>query len=86
MKTAVGISFLILVLSLAVYFLIFSRKELSQDNIRISPADHVHKIYTIREIDSISAEMNYRFTIKNAVVHLHNDSLKIPVSTEKPAI
>jgi hypothetical protein len=86
LKTVAGISFLILVLSLVVYFLIFSRKELYQDNIRISPADHVHKIYSMREIDSISAEMNYTFTVKNAVTHSHNDSLKVPVSTEKPAI
>ncbi len=86
MKTAAGISILILGLSLIVYFLIFSPKDHSQDTIGISPADYMHKIYTIREIDSLSAEMNYRFTIKNAVVHLHNDSLKVPVKSENPAI
>lgn len=86
MKTAAGISILILVLSLVVYFLIFSRREFSQDNIRTGLTDHVHKIYTMREIDSLSAEMNYRFTIKNAVVHLHSDSLKVPLKTEKPVI
>ncbi len=86
MKTAAGISILILVLSLAVYFLIFSRREFSENNIRLSPADHVHKIYTIREIDSLSAEMNYHFTIKNAVTHPHNDSMKVPVKSENPVI
>lgn len=86
MKTAAGISILILVLSLIVYFLIFSRRELYQDNTRISSTENVHRTYSMREIDSISAEMNYRFTIKNAVVHPHNDSLKVPVKTEKPII
>jgi len=86
MKAAAGITILILVISLVIFFLIFSRKELYPDNVRISPAEHLHKIYTIREIDSISAAVNYSFTIKNAVVHLHNDSLKIPVKAEKPVI
>ncbi|HSD62357.1 MAG TPA: hypothetical protein VLB50_01125 [Ignavibacteriaceae bacterium] len=86
MKKAIGIIVLILAISLIIYFLLFDRKEIYPDNIRISSAENVHKVYSMREIDSISARMNFRFTYKNAVTHLHNDSLRTPIKMEKPVI
>lgn len=86
MKKAIGITILILAASLIIYFLLFSYGKIYSGNIKLITSVHQHKIFSIREIDSLTADMNYGFTIKNAVTHPNPDSLKIPFKPERPSI
>lgn len=86
MKKAIGITILILIVSFVIYLLLFSYGKIYSDHSSLVETGRSRKVYSIREIDSISADMNYRFTIKNAEVHINKDSLKTPFKPEIPSI
>jgi hypothetical protein len=86
MKKAIGVTVLILIASFIVYFLLFSNKRIYPAHIVYSGNGIQQKAYSMREIDSISADMNYWFTVKNAVTHLSRTSHKTPFKAETPSI
>jgi len=86
MKNAIGIAILILIASFVIYLLLFSYGKIYSDHSLLVETGRPHKIYSMREIDSLSADMNYRFTIKNAEVRINKDSLKTPLKPEIPCI
>jgi hypothetical protein len=87
MKKAIGVTILILIAAVIIYFFFYNgagKNYLSRLNI-ISD-EHPQRILSMREIDSLTAAMNYHFTIKNKVVHpVSADSIRIPLKTESPA-
>ncbi len=87
MRKAVGVILLIFVLSLVIYVLFFRTMEgRSTRDIEFVSETDIHTLYTIRQIDSLTADLNYEFTIKNKVTHpVRSDSLMIPRKGESPA-
>ncbi len=83
-----GFIIFILVASVIIFYLFYSYSGKSYfGNIDFVKNEHQNKILSMQEIDSLTAELNYSFTIKNAVVHLKNqDSLRTPFKPEKPSI
>ncbi len=78
MRQAVGVILLIFVLSVIIYVLFFStaRGRIGPDIDFVSEGN-MHKIVSIKQLDSLTASLNYEFTIKNRVVHpVSADSLK----------
>ncbi len=86
MKNAISIIILILIASFIIYFLLFSYGKIYMDQTLLIETERSHRVYSMREIDSISADMNYRFTLKNAKIHINRDSLKTPMKHETPTI
>jgi len=86
MKKAIGVTALILSASIVIYLLLFSYGKTYTDHSLLLDTGRPHHVYSMREIDSISADMNYRFTLKNAIAPVNKDSLKIPNITEIPSI
>jgi hypothetical protein len=87
MWKALGVSILILFVSVIVYVLIYSFNgegrysfaDFDYGNLR-------YKAMSIKQIDSLTAALDYNFTVKNRIVHnVSQDSLKTPLKTEKPA-
>ncbi len=88
MRKAVGVILLIFVLSLVVYVLfINTAKNRSVRDIGLLADGRMHKAVSMRQIDSLTAELNYSFTIRNKVIHpVSPDSLRSPRKGENPAI
>ncbi len=87
MRKAVGVILLIFVLSLIVYVLFFNtaRNGFGRDIYFVSEGN-MHETFSIKQIDSLSADLNYSFTIKNKVVHpVSPDSILVPQKVETPA-
>ncbi len=87
MRKAFGVILLILVLSVIVYALFYSvgKNKISRE-IDLVSGGQMHKIESIRQIDSLTADLNYEFTIKNKVIHpVSPDSLRVPRKQESPA-
>jgi hypothetical protein len=85
-----GFIILILTASIIIYYLLlhpgindFEKNDVVMYN---SGKGSQYKILSMREIDSLTANLNYSFTIKNAVTHISRDSLKIPLKPENPSI
>ncbi len=87
MRKAVGVILLILVVSVIVYIIFYSpAKNGSIHNIDIVSEGEIHKAASMRQIDSLTADLNYEFTIKNKVVHTASpDSIRIPQKRETPS-
>lgn len=87
MRKALGVIILILFVAVIIYFLFYSyngRAHLSRVN--FLSGESQAKIISMRQIDSLTAALNYDFTIGNRVVHtIRPDSLKIPLKPEKPS-
>jgi hypothetical protein len=86
-RKALGVILLIFVLSVIVYVLFYNTaKNESIHGISYVSEGRMHEMISMRQIDSLSADLNYRFTIKNKVIHpVSPDSLKIPLKGESPA-
>ncbi len=87
MRKAVGVILLIFVVSLVVYAFFFSTaKNRVGQEIGLISEDNMHKIVSIKQIDSLSADLNYEFTIRNKVIHpVSTDSLQVPRKGENPS-
>ena len=87
MRKALGVILLIFVLSVIVYILFYNTaKNESIRGISYVSEGRIHEMISMRQIDSLSADLNYRFTIKNKVIHpVSPDSLQIPLKGESPA-
>jgi hypothetical protein len=87
MRKALGVIILILFLAVVVYFLFYSYNGKGRlSSINFTSGEFQDKIISIKEIDSLTAALNYNFTIKNRIVHTVNpDSVKIPLKPEKPS-
>jgi hypothetical protein len=77
----------VLIASVIIFYLFFSHSGKSYSgSMEFAKNEHPNKILSMREIDSLTASMNYHFTIKNRIVHaVSPDSVKIPVKQEKPS-
>ncbi len=87
MRKAFGVILLILVLSVIVYALFYTigKNKIGRE-IDLVSEGQIPKIESMRQIDSLTADLNYEFTIKNKVVHpVSPDSIRIPQKGETPA-
>ncbi len=87
MKKALGVIVLILIAAVIIYYFLFSYAwKNNRDGISLIPDGYQHKSMSIRQIDSLTAQINYGFTIKNKVIHiLDSDSIRVPEKGENPA-
>ena len=88
MRKALGVILLILVVSVIVYIIFYSAaKNGSSRNIDIVSEGRMHKTASMRQIDSLTADLNFNFTIRNKVIQpVSPDSLRILRKGENPAI
>jgi hypothetical protein len=86
-RKALGVILLIFVVALIVYALFYSTvKNRSIREVELISEGSIHKIVSMRQIDSLTADLNYYFTIKNKVIHpIRLDSVKIRRKGEIPA-
>jgi hypothetical protein len=87
MKTALGVTVLILIAAVIIYYFWFSFAwKNTRGGVSLIPDGYQHKSMSIRQIDSLTAGINYGFTIKNKIVHMPGpDSIMVPVKGENPA-
>jgi hypothetical protein len=87
MKKALGVIILILFVAVIIYFDFYSYNGRSQlSSINFPSGESQDKNISIRQIDSLTAALNYNFTISNRIVHtVSTDSIKIPLKPEKPS-
>ena len=87
MKKAFGVTILILIVSVIVYILFYSFNGKGRLNsINFISVERQNKINSIRQIDSMTAALNYNFTVSNRIVHaISPDSVRIPLKPEKPS-
>lgn len=87
MWKALGVIILILIVSVAVYVLIYTFNGKGRHNYADFDYGNVrHNPMSIKQIDSLTAVLNYNFTVKNKIVrNVNQDSLLTPLKTEKPA-
>lgn len=87
MRKALGVTILILFISIVVYILFYSFNSSSRlSSINFISVERQNKFNSIRQIDSLTAALNYNFTIRNRIVHVMNpDSVRIPLKPEKPS-
>lgn len=88
MRKTLGVILLILVVSVIIYIIFYSTAmNSSSRNIDIVSEGRMHKAASMRQIDSLTADLNYSFTIRNKVIHpVSPDSLRILRKGENPAI
>lgn len=77
----------VLIASIIIFYLFYSYSgESYSGSSNFVKNEHRIKILSMQEIDSLTADLNYHFTIENRVVHVvAPDSLRIPVKTETPS-
>ncbi len=82
-----GFIIFVIIASIIIFYLFFSYSGKSYSgNIDFVKIEHRNKIISMRDIDSLTASLNYHFTVKNRIVHqISPDSVKIPVKQEKPS-
>ncbi len=87
MKKALGVIVLIVIAAVIIYYFWFSYAwKNSSGGISLIPGGYQHKAMSIKQIDSLTAEINYGFTIKNKIVKISTpDSIRVPVKGENPA-
>jgi hypothetical protein len=90
MRKVFGFILLVLIASVIIYYLLFNhganyiiKNDIVVHNIGM---ESQYKILSMRQIDSLTADFNYSFTIKNAVTHLNRESLRTPLKPEKSSI
>ena len=84
-KVLVFIIFTVIV-SMIIFYLFYYSGKRYPGNVGFVKNEYQNKILSMQEIDSLTAAMNYHFTIRNKVVHkIGQDSLKIPVKAEIPS-
>ena len=88
MKTALGVTVLILIAAVIIYYFWFSYAwKNTRGGVSLIPDGYQHKSMSIRQIDSLTADLNYNFTIRNKVIQpVSPDSLRILRKGENPAI
>ena len=82
-----GFIIFILIASIIIFYLFYSYSGKSYfGNINFIKNEYQNKILSMQQIDSLTASLNYHFTIKNRVIHtISPDSIKIPVKPENPS-
>ena len=82
-----GFIVLVIIASIIIFYLFFSYSgKRYSGSIDFAKSEHRNQILSMRQIDSLTASMNYHFTIKNRIVHpVSPDSVKIPVKQERPS-
>ena len=77
----------VIIASIVIFYLFFRYSGKSYSgSVYFIKNEPQKKILSMQEIDSLTAAMNYHFTIKNKAVHRSGrDSIRIPVKAEIPS-
>jgi len=80
-----GFIIFVLIASIIIFYLFFSYSGKSYfGKIDFVKNEHRNKSLSMQQIDSLTASLNYHFTIKNRIIHrVSPDTVKIPVKQQR---